>query len=205
MKKVYQHFKNIIIRGLLTLVPIVLTFFAVRFLYVFLDTWFCGYIDQLIGYKIPGLGLITLIILLYLIGLAANNFIGKKFFGLLEKISNHIPLIRMTYQVGKQVSSSFSIPDKQVFKRVVLVEYLKEGQWVVGFVTGYVIDHQDESKKLLKVFVPSPPVPTSGYMILVHERQVRDPGWTVEEALKAVISGGLIGPDEIKKLPNKDN
>ncbi|MFC1724657.1 DUF502 domain-containing protein [candidate division KSB1 bacterium] len=200
MKKIYKHFKNFIIRGLLALVPIVLSFFAIRFLYVFLDTWFSKYFDELIGFTIPGLGLIVLVILLYLIGLIASNIVGKKFFRLIEKISNKIPLVRMTYQVGKQVSSSFSIPDKQVFQRAVLVEYLKEGQWVVGFVTGSIIDHQNEDKELLKVFVPSPPVPTSGYMILVSEEQIRDPGWTIEEALKAVISGGIIGPDEIRKL-----
>ena len=85
-----------------------------------------------------------------------------------------------------------------MFKRAVLVEYLKPGMWTIGFVTGVVIDRKNSDEKLLKVFVPTPPSPTSGTMVVVRESQTRDPGWSIEEAMKTVISGGIIGPTDIK-------
>ena len=104
----------------------------------------------------------------------------------------------MNYQVGKQLSATLSLPERQVFKRAVLVEYLKPGMWTVGFVTGMVVDRSQNNETILKVYIPTPPLPTSGTMVLVKQSQTRDPGWTVEEAMKVVISGGIIGPDYIK-------
>ena len=78
------------------------------------------------------------------------------------------------------------------------MDYLKPGIWTIGFVTGTIIDKQNDNVTLLKVFVPTPPNPTSGTMVVVKESETRDPGWTIEEAIKAVISGGIIGPTEIK-------
>jgi uncharacterized membrane protein len=77
------------------------------------------------------------------------------------------------------------------------VEYLKPGIWTVGFVTGSIVDRSQNNDILLKVYIPTPPIPTSGTMVLVREVQTRNPGWTIEEAMKVVISGGIIGPDYI--------
>ena len=197
MNKLYKHLKNYMLKGLLAVVPLILTFVVVKLLYSFINSWFYIYIDELIGYRIPGLGIILLVVLLYIIGIIVNNFIGRKIFNFIEKISIKIPFVKLTYQVGKQVSSSFSMPDKKVFKRPVLVEYLKQGQWVIGFVTGTLIDRKNKNEELMKIFVPTPPVPTSGFLVLARESEIRDPGWTIEEALKAVISGGIIGPEEL--------
>ena len=100
--------------------------------------------------------------------------------------------------MGRQLSSTFSLPEKQVFRRAVLVEYLKPGIWTIGFVTGTIIDKSNNDELLLKVFIPTPPNPISGTMVVVKESQTRDPGWSIDEALKAVISGGVIGPAEIR-------
>jgi len=154
-------------------------------------------LDKVIGYSIPGLGIILILLFLYLIGLIVSNVIGSKLFSFIEKLFSKVPFVKMTYQIGKQVSTSFSIPEKQVFKRAVMVEFLKPGMWVIGFVTGTVIDKANKDEKLLKVFVPTPPLPTSGTMILVREEQIREPGWSIEEAMKVVISGGIIGPEKI--------
>jgi uncharacterized membrane protein len=99
---------------------------------------------------------------------------------------------------GKTAYDSLSLPEREVFKRAVRVEYLKPGIWTIGFVTGMIIDTKDPGEKLLKVFVPTPPNPASGTMVVVRESHTRDPGWNIEEALNAVISGGIIGPSEIR-------
>ena len=90
-----------------------------------------------------------------------------------------------------------SLPEKQVFKKAVFVEYLKPGMWTLGFVTGTLLDKKNK-ERLLKIFVPTPPNPTSGTMVVVRESQTRDPGWTIEQALNAVLSAGIIGPEEIE-------
>jgi uncharacterized membrane protein len=139
-----------------------------------------------------------LLVILYVLGLAASNVMGKRIFGLIEGIANRIPLVKTTYQVGKQLVVTLSLPEKQVFKRAVLVEYLKPGMWTIGFVTGKIIDKNNSDETLLKVFVPTPPNPASGTVVVVKESQTRDPGWSIEEALKSVISAGVIGPTEIR-------
>ena len=93
---------------------------------------------------------------------------------------------------------TLSLPGKQIFKRVVLVEFLQPGSWTFGFVTGTIIDRINNNENLLKVFIPTTPNPTSGWIVIVKESQVRESGLSVEEAMTAVISGGIIGAEEIK-------
>ena len=146
----------------------------------------------------PGMGILLVLLTLYLLGLIASNFIGKKFFNLIKRLTSKIPIVKTTYQVGSQLSEMFSLPEKEVLKRAVLVTYLMPGMWTIGFVTGAIVDTKNNNEKFLKVYIPTPPIPTSGTLVLVREAQTRDPGWTIEQAMKAVISGGIIGPDEIK-------
>ena len=155
-------------------------------------------LDRTIGFSFPGLGIILSLAALYLLGFIASNIVGKKIFSLIEELTERLPFIKTTYQVGKQLADTLLLPDRQVFKRAVLVDYLKPGIWTIGFVTGKIIDRRCNDEVLLKVFVPTPPNPTSGTMVVVKESETRDPGWTIEEAIRAVISGGIIGPDEIR-------
>ena len=200
MKSLLKHTRTYILRGLLAIIPLALTAFAINLLYTTIDKRITRMIEEFIGFSFPGLGVILLLVILYLLGLIVSNVIGRQIFRLVEGIANRIPLVKTTYNVGRQLSSTLSLPEKQVFKRAVLVEYLKPGMWTIGFVTGTLMDKSNNDEVLLKVFVPTPPNPISGTMIVVRESQTRDPGWTIEEALKAVISGGVISPAEIKKV-----
>jgi len=196
MRSILRHIKTYIVRGVVASIPFVLTFFVLRFLYLGIDRRIMGLLEEAIGHRIPGLGIVFLLVVLYLLGLIASNIVGRKFFSLIERITNHIPLVKTTYQVGKQLSETISLSERQVFKRAVLVEYLKPGMWTIGFVTGTVID-RESGEDLLKVFIPMPPNPASGVMVIVRESQTRDPGWTIDQAIRSVISGGIIGPEEI--------
>ena len=198
IKKSFKHLRKYILRGVLAIIPLALSIFVIRLLYVGIDKRVMGMIDQFIGYTIPGLGILLVLVILYVIGVVASNLAGKQFFNWLERISRKIPLINTTYHVGKQLSDTLSLPEKQVFRKAVLVDYLKPGIWTIGFVTGTIIDKKNNNEKLLKVFVPTPPNPTSGTMVVVKESETRDPGWTIEEAMQTVISGGIIGPKEIR-------
>ena len=198
MKSILKHLKSYVFRGLLAVIPLGLTAFAVKILYTTIDKRITGLIEEIIGFSFPGLGVLLLVAVLYFLGLIVSNVLGRQIFGLLDRTANRIPLVKITYNVGRQLSSSFSLPKKQVFRRAVLVEYLKPGIWTIGFVTGKIIDNTHDGETLLKVFIPTPPNPISGTMVVVRESQTRDPGWSIDEALKAVISGGVIGPTEIR-------
>ena len=198
MKTFIRHMKTYIVRGFLAIIPLVLSILVIHILYVNIDRRVVGLLDKTIGFSFPGLGIILSLAALYLLGFIASNIVGRKIFGLIEEVTERLPFIKTTYQVGKQLADSLSLPGKQVFKRAVLVDYLKPGIWTIGFVTGKVIDRKNNDEVLLKVFVPTPPNPTSGTMVVVRESETRDPGWTIEEAIRAVVSGGIIGPTEIE-------
>jgi uncharacterized membrane protein len=199
MKGLFRHLRTYIFRGLLAIVPLALSFFSLKILYTAIDKRVTLMIEKYLGFTFPGLGVLLVLASLYLLGLIASNVVGRQFFGLVERIANRIPFVKTVYQVGRQLSTSLSLPGTQVFKRAILVEYLKPGIWTIGFVTGNIIDNTHDGEMLLKVFVPTPPNPTSGTMVVVRESETRDPGWSVEEALKSVISAGVIGPAEIKR------
>lgn len=198
MKNIIGHLKRYIIRGLLAIIPLALTYLAIMFLYSTIDQRAVGILRKFFGFSFPGLGILLVLVSLYILGLVASNVAGKQFFNLLQKITNRIPLIRTTYKVGQQLGVTLSLPEKQIFKKAVLVEYLKPGIWTIGFVTGTVLDRKNNDEKLLKVFVPTPPNPTSGTMVIVRESDTRDPGWSIEETLNAILSGGIIGPEELR-------
>lgn len=199
MRKLISHVKVYIFRGLLATIPIALTIFVLRFLYIFIDQKVMNLIDSFIKVRIPGLGLVIFLVTLYLVGYLASNVVGRQLFNLIEGISARIPIIKTTYQVGKQLSSTLSLPEQEIFKKAVLLDYLRPGFMTIGFVTGSVLNRKT-GEKLLKVFIPTVPNPTSGLIIIVKESDVIDPAWSVEQAMKAVISGGIIGPQEIEDI-----
>ncbi len=193
MHNFYRHTKSYIFKGLLALIPIGLTVFTINILYVFIDKQIMELLDQYTGFHIPGLGLLIFIVLLYLTGVIASNVIGKRLFSLLETVTGRIPLLKTAYQVGKQLSSTLSLPEKNIFKKAVLVDYFKPGAWVIGFVTGEILDERT-GITLLKIFIPTVPNPTSGFLVIIGEELVQETAWSVEDAMKMVISGGIIGP-----------
>jgi uncharacterized membrane protein len=202
MKNFLKHARAYILRGLLAIIPIFLCILAIQLLYFLIDKRVMVFFNRFLDVrKIPGLGILLVLLCLYTIGLIVSNVIGRRFFHIIERVSQRIPLIKVIYQLGKQLSESFSGAEgKEVFKKVVLVDWNNNGLWALGFVTGRIID-QRSGEPMLRVFVPNVPSPTTGFIFVVKESAAIDPGWTVEEALKMVVSGSVIAPKEIK---NKD-
>ncbi len=198
MKTFFKHTKKYIIAGLLALVPIWITYLTLKFIYLTIDRKIVILLKEHIGFTVPGEGLLIFLLVLYLVGVIARNAIGRYFFNLIERITERIPIVKWTYQLGKQISSSFSLPEKQSFKYPVLANFFKDGTWNPGFVTGEINDPSTK-EKFLKVYVPTTPNPTSGFVALVKETDIRKTGWTTEEAMKLIISAGIISPTEIRK------
>jgi uncharacterized membrane protein len=197
MKSVFKHLKTFVFRGFLAVIPLALSYFVLKFLYVAVDQKVAAYIVQWTGWNIPGLGIVLVLLLLYLLGLVASNFLGRMVLGWIEMVSERIPLIKTIYHLGKQLAMAMSAQGKQSFKRVVMVEHFRPGVWSVGFVTGHMRD-KSKGEDLLRLFIPTAPNPTAGFMVAVRESQVRELDWTVADAMNAIISGGIIGPQEIE-------
>lgn len=202
MKNIFTHTKKYIFRGLIALIPVVLTFVIIQFLYVAIDQRVMNLVEDWLGFSVPGLGFLILAGVLYIAGLITSNVIGNRIIRIIETITEKIPIIGTIYNIGKQLSTTFSLPEKQVFKRAVLVEFLREDVWTIGFVTGTLFD-KTRNQALLKVYVPTPPNPTSGFILFLREDQVRDPGWSIDAALKLTVSGGILGPDTIRDVKSE--
>jgi len=197
MRAILKHLKTHVFRGFLAIIPLGLSYLVIRFLYLAIDTRITGLIDRFLGFKIPGLGILLVLVFLYLLGLLASNWLGRRAFVLIELITTRIPLIKTIYTLGKKLADAISLPEKQAFKRAVMVEHFRPGLWSIGFVTGALSSAEGEADKLLKVFIPTAPNPTSGFMVVVRESQVKSLAWTVPEAMNTIISGGIVGPEKI--------
>jgi uncharacterized membrane protein len=196
MTGLFRHIKTAVFRGFLVLLPLALSFIVLRFVYLAVDQRVAGLLEKRIGVNIPGLGLLLVLVILYLLGLIASNIVGRRFLAGVDRFSGRVPLIRTTYKLGKQLGNAFSSPGSGQLKRVVLVEQFRPGVWSVGFVTGHMTDRRT-GEKLVRLFLPQGPNPTSGFMIIIRESEVRPIDWTVPEAMNAIISGGISGPDQL--------
>jgi uncharacterized membrane protein len=196
MNRLFKHLRTFVFRGLLAVIPLGLCYFVIRFLYLAVDRKVARPIERIVKSEIPGLGILLVLIILYLLGLAASNWAGKSVFSAIGRIIGRIPLLKNIYHLGKQFGTALSLPEKHVFKRAVLVEHFKPGVLSIAFVTGEILD-KASGRTLLKLFIPTAPNPTTGFMVLVAPNQVRDLPWTIEQAMNVVISGGIIGPPEI--------
>ena len=127
MRTVLSHIKTCVFRGFLVIVPFALAVFAVHLLYVSIDQRVMAMIEKTVGFTFPGLGILLLLASLYLLGLLASNVVGRCLLGLLDRLTDRIPLIKSVYQIGKQLTSTLSQPERQVFQRALLVQYPRAG------------------------------------------------------------------------------
>jgi uncharacterized membrane protein len=202
MKEFFSHARSYIFRGLVALIPLWLCWIVIVILYQLIDKRVITWLNQFIDIRaIPGLGILLLLVFLYFIGLIASNVLGRQVFLAIERLSERIPLIKAIYGVGKQLSESLAQTEgnKQAFQRAVLVRINPEGLWTTAFVTGTIKD-KTTGEELLKVFLPTVPNPTTGFVFIVHPNQTVDPGWTIEQALKSIISANIITPETINTV-----
>jgi uncharacterized membrane protein len=197
MKTIFKHLKMHIFRGLLAVIPIGLCYLVIRFFYLAVDVRVNRLTERWLGFRIPGLGILLVIVSLYLLGLVAGNWAGRRAFGLVDKVTARIPLIKTVYTLGRQLADALSLPEKGAFKRVVMVEHFRPGVWSIGFVTAVMKEQGSEGENLVRVFIPTAPNPTTGFVVILRESQVRNLDWTVPEAMNSIISGGMVGPNQI--------
>lgn len=190
--------------GLVAVVPISLTVLVVRWTITLMDQLLLRFIperywpEELIGFALPGIGLLATFLLILLVGMLVTNYFGRSLLHLSERMVGRIPLVKGVFGLFKQVADTLLSADRQGFRKVVLIEYPRRGLWSVGFVTGVSQGEVQRitEQRMINVFMPTTPNPTSGYYILVPEQDARELKMTVDEAFKLIISGGMVSPPE---------
>jgi uncharacterized membrane protein len=198
----FKQVRNIFFAGLLVLTPIAVTAYVFYQLFSKVDGLLGGKIVELTGRTIPGMGFVAVILLILLVGVLARNFIGKKVIQLGDDFVNRIPMINRIYSAVQQLSQAFFSGKRAVFQKAVLIEFPQKGSYCIGFQTSETrgeIQRQTK-KELLSVFLPTSPNPTSGYLLFVPKEKVYSLQMTIEEAVKLVISGGSVLPEDRVKL-----
>ena len=190
-----RHLGNTFLVGILTSIPLVATYFVLRFLFVSLDGIFQPVVKFFLGRSLPGVGLVALIILVYLLGLIAANVIGRTLIRWFDAGMSRAPVIKYIYSAAKQVVDSLRRLQGVPFKKVVIVEFPKTGMYSLAFITGKAVDFKGQRR--IPVFIPHTPNPMTGFLVLLSEEQIIDTDITMEEAMKMVLSGGLLSPEAI--------
>ena len=193
--------KRYLIAGLLVWVPLGITIWVLHFLVTTLDQTlllFPEYArpDKLLGMHIPGFGVVLSFAILLLTGIVAANFLGARLIGFWENILGRIPVVKSIYSSVKQVSDTLLSDSGNAFRKALLVQFPHQGSWTIAFMTGTPAPHVAAhlAEEHVSVYVPTTPNPTSGYFIIVPRSQVRELDMTVDEALKYVISMGVVAP-----------
>ena len=190
----WAFFKRITFAGLFAIVPLALTFYIIKIIIVFLDQLTAPIMAR-INLEIPGFGLILTLLIIFALGIFVTNVLGRRLFSWGERLISSIPLVKNIYNTLKQITNAFSGATKtENYQRVIYIQYPRKELWTISFVTGDSVDKSGE--EYYHVFVPTTPNPTSGVFIIVPKKDAIEADLTVEEGLKAVISGGLLAPKQ---------
>jgi len=210
MMSVYKLIKDIVrhhfLSGVLVVVPLILTYVVLRFLFESIDGILSPIVEQVFGYNIPGLGIVTTILGILLTGFLVRNIIGARAYKFGDRLLTRTPIIRIFYLAAKKLIEAIAMPQANTFKEVVMFEYPRRGAYALGFATTRIriLHDDDRSKKYVGIFVPSTPTPVSGIVIFVPDDEIISVDMTVEEGIKMIVSGGIVAPDEIRPLPRKE-
>lgn len=218
--KFLKHFRGKFGAGLILLLPLFITLWVLFFIFNLIDNWITPLLMKILRLfefpfvdsvptriLVPIIGFITLIFLIYLLGILASNFIGRKLFSVFEDRILKIPFVKGIYGSSKQLLSALSSTRRGAFKNVVLFEYPRRGIYSMGLVTterGFQI-HKAGVEDMVPIFLPTTPNPTSGLFILVPKSDVIYLDISVEEGIKMIVSGGIVTPEDFSdRIKNKE-
>ena len=213
-KGITSYLKKRLLTGILIWLPIIAGIWTINYIVTTSD-YLIRLIpkewqpENIIGHHIPGLGIVLALLILWITGVLAGNFIGKKVVRLWDSFFGHIPVVKTVYTGVKKVSESLLSDSSKSFKTPLLVQFPHQGVWTIAFVSGSLPDEirhslKDEEEEYLPVYVPTTPNPTGGYYIMVRKSDTRPLNLSVDEALKYIISLGMVMPEQqIEAFENK--
>lgn len=198
--------KRYFITGLLVLVPLLITIWVLATLIGIMDqsllllpsAWRP---EAQLGYRIPGLGALLTLLIVFVTGLVATNFFGKQLIVMWEALLGRVPVVKSIYNSVKQVSDTLFSGSGQAFRKALLVQFPHQGSWTIAFLTGQpggdVTNHLQG--EYVSVYVPTTPNPTGGYFLMMRKSDVIELDMSVDEALKYIISMGVVTPNAVPR------
>jgi len=197
-KKILKHLRSKIFAGILVILPLGITLLVLKFVFNTLDS----ILDPLIPninillfhrvFHLPGLGIVSFFLLLYLIGVITTNVLGRKLVHWGDHLFTNIPVVKNIYLSSKQLTDAFSATRKGSFRQAVFVEFPQEGNYVLGFVTNELMDLERQAR--VTVFIPTAFVPPQGFLLFLPKEKIFASQMTIEEAIKAIMSVGIVTP-----------
>jgi uncharacterized membrane protein len=193
--------KKYLITGLLIWIPLVITLWVLKFIFDALDQSLLLLppemrTESVFGVHIPGLGVVITLAIVLFTGVFATNFFGAKLVTIWHDLMHRIPVVRSIYSSVKQISDTLFSSSGHAFRKALLVQWPQQGMWTIAFLTG--IPGGDVARQLpgdyISVYVPTTPNPTGGYFVIVARSDTIELDMTVDEALKYVISMGVVPP-----------
>ena len=208
--RVLKKTRSRFISGLLVLVPITVTVFVIRFIVRFLASIgrpiLLIWLGDVPYFVTDTLALLMTLLLIYAAGFVATHITGRRLVKVGEDLLLKLPLVKSIYGASKNVVDAFAHDVPTDYESVALVEYPRRGSWSIGFVMGSMTN--PDGKKMYRVYVPTSPNPTSGFMLILAESEVHFTDMQVETALRTILSGGSLGPDKYRftkrPIPNID-
>jgi uncharacterized membrane protein len=193
-----------LLAGLLVIVPLAITAAVLRWIIETLDQTLlilpeAWQPDRLIGFHIPGFGVLLTLAILLIVGGVASNFVGKKLVSLGDAVVSRIPVVRGIYSSVKQVSDTLFSESGNAFRTAVLVQWPRPDVWTVAFVTGAPggdVTNYLRGDEFVSVYVPTTPNPTGGYFVMLRKSDCIELKMSVDEALKYVVSMGVVSPQK---------
>jgi uncharacterized membrane protein len=203
---IWTNLRRSFLRGLAIIIPIAITVWVLWFIFNIIDGIASPFYQQ-IGLNIPGLGFITAVLLILLLGIFSRYLAGKVFFRILERFFLTVPLARSVYSGARELINAFSLGGKgKTFREVCMVEYPRKGIYSIGFKTNELtFEGADGSKqRLSNIYIPLPPNPTTGILTLIPSDEVISLSVSVEQGLKLVLSAGIVTPTEMSRAKLKE-
>ncbi|MBN2136086.1 MAG: DUF502 domain-containing protein [Acidobacteria bacterium] len=199
--KIVNFIKKHIFTGILALLPVIGTFWVLSIIYNFFADLNVSFIEDIIGFQIPGIQIIFVIIVLFLIGFIVNTSIGKSIFKYSEVLLSKVPMVRGVYGGIKQLTDTLTSKNEGEDARVVLVQYPRVGLWQLGFVTNeaWSAIQEKSGANLINILMPTSPNPTGGMLILAPKEDIIPLDMSYNEGMKYVVSGGVVTPEDFNK------
>ena len=205
-----RKLKTIFFTGILVMTPALVSLLVIYYIFDKIDGILSPIIRQSLSVYAPQIvvpgpiisivSVLLIVFMIFVVGLLAGNYMGRKLFSLMDSLLSRTPIVKGIYTAVKQFMDAFKLSNSERFHKVVALEYPKDGMWVIGFVTSDVgplktAAISEEKTPLLNVFIPTTPNPTSGYLVMVSPEKVRELNMTIEQGIKLVVSAGVVQHD----------
>lgn len=188
---IFVHVERTLVAGILVLLPIGITLLIFKFFFDLLDPILKKPVAQLPGLsEVPGLGFGTLVVLVYFVGIVASLVVGRRLIGFGHRILEVIPVVKSIYGTTRSAVELLSNTNEHRYSGVVLIDFPRPGIQSIGLVTSQMIDTNGE--KMLAVYIPTTPIPSSGFLVIAPEKSVTHTEMSVDDAMRVIISGGIL-------------